>query len=316
MPKIKSQKTQTPVITKPSLERKLKIGIALGSGGAKGLAHIGVLKVLKKYGIELDMIAGTSMGAVIGAAYATGMPVEEIEALARRFFSSSSVFSVHNFHFFQESLIRPDDIKKSFYAFVGEKRFEDCKIKFVSVGIDLESGQEILLSKGKLLDSIEASSAYPGVFPPVFVDGHYMVDGGLLNPTPVNYLREENMDVIVGVHLSNLSTKQFISGMVFDKYYKKPEGMLKKHGVLERARLNMTLMIQVLMRSVEVAQKLNSKIVFLSSHPDLIVKPYTEDIGAFQFERIEEAIKSGEDAMEKEMPNLLQIIEMKKKDVI
>lgn len=297
-------------------ERKLKIGIAFGSGGAKGLAHIGVLKVLKKYGIELDMIAGTSMGAVIGAAFATGMTVEDIEANARRFFSSSSIFSIHNFHFFQESLIRPDDIKKSFYAFVGDKTFEDCGIKFVSVGLDLESGQEMLLSKGKLLDSVEASSAYPGVFPPVFVDGHYLVDGGLLNPTPVNYLREENMDIVIGVHLSNISTKQFISGMVWDKYYKKPTGITKKHGMLEQAKLNMTLMVQILMRTVEVAQKLNSKIVFLSSHPDLIIKPYTADIGAFQFERIDEAIKSGEEAMEKEMPKLLELIEMKKKDVV
>ena len=296
--------------------KKLKIGIAFGSGGAKGLAHIGVLKVLKKYGIEVDMIAGTSMGAVIGAAYASGMSIEEIEKLANKFFSASSIFSLHNFHFFQESLIRPDDIKKSYYSFVGDKRFEDCKIKFISVGIDLESGQEIQLSQGRLLDAIEASSAYPGVFPPVFVDGHYLVDGGLLNPTPVNYLREANMDVVIGVHLSNISTKQFISGMVWDKFYKKPVGIEKKHGMLEQAKLNMTLMVQILMRMVEVAQKLNSKIIFLTAHPDLVIKPYTEDIGVFQFERIKDAIKFGELAMEKEIPKLLQIIEMKKKDVV
>jgi len=308
-------KKTEPLINK-NTDKKIKIGIALGSGGAKGLSHIGVLKVLKKYGIELDMIAGTSMGAVIGAAYATGMPVDEIEKLAYRFFSASSIFSLHNFHFFQESLIRADDIKKSFYAFVDEKKFEDCNIKFISVGIDLESGQEIMLSKGSLLDAIEASSAYPGVFPPVFVDGHYLVDGGMLNPTPVNYLREANMDIVIGVHLSNISTKQFISGMVWDKFYKKPAGIQKKHGMLEQAKLNMTLMVQILMRMIEVSQKLNSKIVFLSSHPDLVIKPYTEDIGAFQFERIKEAIEYGEQAMEKEMPKLLQIIEMKKKDVV
>ena len=86
--------------------------------------------------------------------------------------------------------------------------------------------------------------------------------------------------------------------------------------MLEQAKLNIGLMIHILMRTIEVAQKLNGKVVFLTAHPDIIVKPYTEDIGMLQFERIKEAIKIGEDAMEKEMPKLLQLIEMKSKDVI
>ncbi|MBN1494178.1 patatin-like phospholipase family protein [Candidatus Peregrinibacteria bacterium] len=295
-------------------DKKIKIGIALGSGGAKGLAHIGVLKVLEKYNIKPDMIAGASMGAVVGSSYALGMSVEEIEQKAYEFFSASSIFSFHNFHFFQESLIRIDDIQKSFYAFVGDKRFEDCKIKFITLGMDLESGQEVVLSRGRLLEAVEASSAIPGIFPPVFVEGHYMVDGGLLNPTPVNYLREADMDIVLGVHLSNVTTKQFISAMVWDKFYKKPKDIKTKHKMLEQAKLNITLMVQILMRTIEVAQKLNGKIVFLSAHPDIIVKPYTEDVGMLQFERIKETIKFGEEAMEKEMPKLLKLIQMKQND--
>jgi len=304
------------VKVKKTEKRQLKIGLALGSGGAKGLAHIGVLKVLDKYGIKLDMLAGVSMGAVIGAAYALGTPVEEIEAKAMEFFAASNIFSFHNFHFFQESLIRMDDIRKSFFAFVGDKRFEDCKFKFITLGMDLESGQEVTLSRGRLLEAIEASSAIPGVFPPVFVDGHYMVDGGLLNPTPVNYLREANMDVVLGVHLSNVTTKQFISAMVWDKFYKKPKGIKTKHTMLEQAKLNMSLMIHILMRTIDVAQRVNGKIVMLTAHPDIIVTPYTEDIGMLQFERIKDAVRFGEEAMEKAMPRLLKIIEQKKKDLI
>ena len=100
-------------------ELNIKIGLALGSGGAKGLAHIGVLKVLEKYKIPLEMIAGSSMGAVIGSSYALGSSIKEIEEKAYQFFSASSIFSIHNFHFFQESLIRDTDIKKAFYRFCG-----------------------------------------------------------------------------------------------------------------------------------------------------------------------------------------------------
>jgi len=293
----------------------LKIGLALGSGGAKGLAHIGVLKVLEKYGIKIDLIAGSSMGGVVGASYALGMPIDEIEKRAREFFVASKIFSMSNFHFFQESLIRADDIRKAFYAFVEDHTFDDCKIKFLTLGLDLEAGKEIQLNTGKLVDALEASAAIPGIFPPVFVDGRYMVDGGLMNPTPVNYLREANMDVLIAVHVTNMTSKQFISGMVWDKYYKKPKSLQKTHrGMMEQAKLNMTLMIHILMRTIEVGRKLNSKIAFLSAHPDVVVTPYTEDIGMLQFERIDEAIQHGEEAMEKLIPKLLEIIARKKHD--
>lgn len=294
----------------------LKVGIALGSGGAKGLSHIGILKVLEKNGIKLDLITGASMGAVIGGGYSLGMSIEELEEKAYKFVAKNSIFSPNNFHYFHESLIREEDIKKVFFEFVGEKTFADCKIPFMALGLDLEEGKEVRMTEGRLLEAIEAASAIPGIFPPVFVDGKYMVDGGLLNPTPVDYLREQNMDIVIGVHTENLTARQYISAMVWDKFYKKP-GKLKKtkHGTLEQAKLNMTLMVHILMRTIEVARKLNGKIVFLTGHPDIIVEPCTMDIGMLQFERIAEAVKSGEKAMEKEMPKLKKFIKDKKKDL-
>ncbi|MFC1655745.1 patatin-like phospholipase family protein [Patescibacteria group bacterium] len=294
---------------------KVSIGLALGSGGAKGLAHFGVLKVLEKNGIKPDMITGSSMGAVIGAAYALGMPLKELEEKAYKFFSSSHIFKVRNFHFFHESLIRADDIRKGFYEFVGDHTFKDCKIPFMALGLDLESGEEVRITSGKLIDAIEAASAIPGIFPPVFFNGRYLVDGGLVNPTPVDYLREKNVDIIIGIHMTNITSKQFISAMVWDKFYKKP-GKLKKqkHGMLEQAKLNMTLMVHILLRTIEIARKLNAKIAFLTAHPDVVVQPYTMDIGMLEFERIGEAIRYGEEAMEREMPKLLKMIEERKKD--
>jgi NTE family protein len=299
----------------PTENEKVSIGIALGSGGAKGLAHFGVLKVIEQNNIKLDLITGSSMGAVIGAAYALGMPLDELQEKAYKFFSASHIFRINNFHFFHESLIRAEDIRKGFFEFVGDKTFDDCKIPFMALGLDLESGNEVRITKGKLLNAIEAAAAIPGIFPPVFVDGKYLVDGGLVNPTPVDYLREKNMDIVIGVHTTNLTSRQFISGMVWDKYYKKPDKIQKtKHGMLERAKLNITLMVHILMRTIEVARKLNARVSFLTAHPDIIVRPYTVDIGMLEFDRMDEAVECGEEAMKKELPKLMKLIERKKED--
>ncbi|MCD6109476.1 patatin-like phospholipase family protein [bacterium] len=295
----------------------LKIGLALGSGGAKGLSHIGILKVLEENEIIPDLITGASMGAIIGAGYSLGMPIKEIEEKACEFFTLDSIFSPTNFHYFHESLIRIEDIRKVFYEFVGDSTFADCKIPFMALGLDLEEGEEVRMTEGRLLEAVEAASAIPGIFPPVFVDERYMVDGGLLNPTPVDYLRESKMDIVIGVHTENLTARQYISAMVWDKFYKKPDKLKKqtKRGMLEQAKLNMTLMINILMRTIEVARKLNEKIAFLTGHPDIIIEPYTMDIGMLQFERIEEAIKYGEEAAKKQIPKLKKIIRDKKKDL-
>jgi len=294
----------------------LKIGVALGAGGAKGLAHIGALRVLEEYGIKPDLITGSSMGAVIGAGYCLGMSLDEVESKAREFFSENRIFSPNNFHYFHESLIRIEDIRKVFYEFVSDKTFEDCKIKFVAFGLDLEEGQEVVFSKGNLLDAVEASSAYPGIFPPVFVDGKYVVDGGMLNSTPVDYLREQNMDVVIGIRTKNMTSRQYISAMVWDRFYNKPSALKNtKHGMLEQAKLNMNLMVHILMRTIEVTGSLSEKISFLTGHPDIVMDPYTMDIGVLQFERIDEAVKAGEEAARKEMPKLLEIINAKKKDL-
>lgn len=294
----------------------LKVGIALGSGGAKGLAHIGILKVLEKHGIIPDFVTGASMGSVIGAGYCLGKSVDEIRELALKFFAANSIFAPNNFHYFHESLIRPEDIRKVFYEVVGDKTFEDCKIPFLALGLDLEEGKEVRMTTGRLLEAVEASSAIPGIFPPVFIDGKYMVDGALLNPTPVDCLRERDMDIVIGVRTENLTSRQYISAMVWDKFYKKPgEIDTTKHGLLEQAKLNMNLMIHILMRTIEVARDLNEKIAILTGHPDVIMEPQTMDMGMLQFERIDEAIKAGEEAAEKQMPRLLKLMDEKQKDL-
>ncbi|MBU1446094.1 patatin-like phospholipase family protein [Patescibacteria group bacterium] len=294
----------------------LKIGIAFGSGGAKGLSHIGVLRVLDKYGIKLDLIAGTSMGAIVGGIYALGIDTQEIERRMREFFSNNTIFSSRNFHFFHESLIRQDDIADVFNGVIGDAKFEDTKIDFMALALDLESGLEHRMTTGKMAKAMEAASAIPALFPPVYMDTKYLVDGGLMNATPVDYLREKKMDIVIGVHTKSVTAKQYISAMVWEKFYKKPAGMkTKKRGMLEQAKINMTLLVHILMRTIEVARKLNSKISFLTAHPDVVITPETEGMGLLEFNKIDEAIKAGEVAMEEQMPKLLEVIARKQAEL-
>lgn len=293
----------------------LKIGIAFGSGGVKGCAHIGILRVLEKYGIKLNLISGTSMGAIVGGMYAVGLNPAEIERRFYKFFGENTIFSSRNWHYFHESLIRREDIDAGFQGMIGDATFDDLKIPFMALALDLEAGQEERITEGKMAKVLVAVSAIPGLFPPVYIKGKYLVDGGLINATPVDYLREKEMDIVMGVHMSSITAKQYISAMVWDKYYKKPDGIKKKkRGIIEQAKLNITLLIHIISRTMDIARKLNSKISFLTAHPDIIVKPETYGMGLLEFKRIKEAVKAGEDAMEAEIPKLLEIIKRKKEE--
>ncbi|MBA4336616.1 hypothetical protein C0416_02470 [bacterium] len=297
-------------------KRRLKIGLALGSGGAKGLAHIGCLKVLEEYGIKPDMITGTSMGAIIGAGYALGYNAKELESVARESFVGSDIYSFDNFHFFHEGLLSRELIEPMYFSMVGNKNFEDCKIPFMALACDLESGQEVHLTKGRLLDAIQASSAIPVVFPPVFIDGRYMVDGAMINPTPVDYLRRHGMDMIIGVHNADPVCRQFISGLVWDKNYRKPDQLKKeKKGKLEQIKMNIKVIFEVLMRVVEITQEANLHAVFIGARPDVVIEPDTTDFSVTNFDKLESVVNSGEEAMRKKIESIFKVIEHKKKDL-
>jgi len=297
-------------------ERKLKIGLALGSGGAKGLAHIGCLKVLEEYGIKPDMITGTSMGAIIGAGYALGYSAKHLENLARTSFIGNDIYGFDNFHFFHEGLISRELIEPMYFSMVGNRHFEDCEIPFMALACDLEAGKEVHLTKGRLLEAIQASSAIPVLFPPVFIDGKYMVDGAMINPTPVDYLRRHGMDVIIGVHTADPVCRQFISGIVWEKNYKKPTQLkVKKKSKLEQVKMNVKVIFEALMRVVEITQEANLRAVFIGARPDIIVEPDTTKYSIMNFDELESVVTSGEEAMRKKMESVLKVIEHKKKDL-
>ena len=176
-----------------------KIGLALSGGGARGFAHIGVLKVLEENGIRVDLIAGTSAGSIVGAAYAAGLSAAEVEAVGRKIrWSNMTRFSYSPRAVFSNAVMGKF-IRRHFPA----ERFEDLKIPFAAVACDLIGGEAVVLKdSGDLIFAIRASCAVPGVFAPLRDDeGRLLVDGGVVEPIPTKTLKEMGADVVIAVDL-------------------------------------------------------------------------------------------------------------------
>ncbi|AHM04925.1 protein YchK [Roseibacterium elongatum DSM 19469] len=180
------------------MTRRPKIGLALGSGGARGWCHLGVLSVLDEMGVEADIIAGCSMGALVGAAEAGGVRAE-LDAWARAL-TQTSFLGLVDFRPQSGGLVAGEAI-----ADVLSDWGLDCDIgalarPFTAVATRLDNGREIWLGDGPLLPAVRASIAIPGLFTPQFIDGHWLVDGGLTNPVPVSVARARGADIIIAVN--------------------------------------------------------------------------------------------------------------------
>lgn len=289
--------------------KKVKIGVAMGGGGAKGAAHIGILKVFEKYNISIDSIVGSSAGAIIGASYALGLTADQIFQQSAKF-SKMKLLRLGNFHIFNESLMKSRDVKNAIQELVGEHTFDDLKIPFQAVAVDLESGKEVLLHSGKLWESLRASSAIPGIFSPYFLNEKYLVDGGLLNSVPVNYLREQkDIDIVIGIQLGDLTSKQYISGIVWERYYRK--NLKNMLGYFKILKINSTLMFHILLRSIDILRDEVQNYRYQTARPDIIIAPEIGHISFLEMEHYADAMKEGEKAAEKTIPQLLELISKK-----
>ncbi len=203
-----------------------KFGIALGGGGARGLAHIGVLEVLEENKLIPSFVAGTSMGAVIGAMYCLAGSAGDLKKKAEKMIHSEEFekFGLRKFYtkfgnvferfkrelfekiylgelFFKRSYFRDEATKKLFFDLFGYAEFSDLKIPFVCNAVDIKSGEEVIFSEGRLLDAVRASCAIPGIFPPYVNKTRILVDGGVVNNIPVELVKRSGVDVILAVYL-------------------------------------------------------------------------------------------------------------------
>jgi len=184
-----------------------KIGLALGSGGAKGLAHIGVIKILEENDISIDFIAGSSIGAIIGGFYSATKNIKQIEeiALSTNWRQLLSLIDPS----LRQGLIGGEKIKKFIERHIGRIKFQDLKIPFSAVATDLETGEIISINQGEVVSAIRASISIPLVFKPVNREGRLLADGGLSLPVPVEVARKMGAELVIAV---NLDADYFASG--------------------------------------------------------------------------------------------------------
>ncbi|GAA0842737.1 patatin-like phospholipase family protein [Marinobacter szutsaonensis] len=178
-----------------------RIGLALGGGAAKGIAHIGVLKAFEEEQIPIHCISGTSAGALIASYYAFGRPAESILSIC----STLNLSKIINFTFERGGLFSTDNIRAMIHRDLGDCRIEDARIPLAICATDIETGEQLVFRKGNLADAVCASMAVPGLFVPVEVDGRVLVDGGLVENVPISPLESMGAGITVAIDLSHVS---------------------------------------------------------------------------------------------------------------
>lgn len=183
-----------------SLQSNKKIGYALGGGAARGLSHIGVLKVLEEHSIFPDIITGTSIGALIGALYAGGIKIGDIEQFALRLDFKRLVL-LADMTLPLSGLIGGKRVISLLKSILGDLTFSQLKYDFACVATDIKTGEQVVIHDGSLIEAIRASISLPGIFTPVCIKGRYLVDGGLVNEVPVSVCREMGAEYVIGVNV-------------------------------------------------------------------------------------------------------------------
>ena len=258
------------------MEQRLKIGLALGSGLARGLAHIGVLKVFEEEGLKIDYIAGSSMGAVIAALYACGVKISLMERLAQRITRRDWM----DFNFPRMGLIAGDRLEELIYLLSGRRRIEELPLPLAVVGADLLEGKLLVFREGSIARTVRASCSIPGVFNPVEVEGRLVVDGGVLERVPVKAVREMGADIAIGVDVSAITGKYGINH-IFD----------------------------VLLKTIDIMSREVHR--FKIQEANLVITPDMQEIAPFHFHLAREAIEKGEEAARKSIPVLKQLMAAK-----
>ncbi len=182
-------------------KKEFKIGVAFGGGGARGLSHIGVIKAFEQFGLKFDYVAGTSVGSLVGAAYANGLTSDEIYNIAKRL----RVKDIRtNKVFFMPS--KTDGIERLVEDIVGEKKIENLKIPFSAVAVDIKTTKQVCISRGNLAKAVAGSCCVPGFFHPVEFGNRLLCDGGLQNTIPANIPRYFGCDFVIAVDCNSTRT--------------------------------------------------------------------------------------------------------------
>jgi len=308
--------------------KKKKVGIALGSGSARGWSHIGVIRSLQEARIPIDVACGSSIGALVAGSLAAGF-LDPLDRWARRL-TWSYLLGFMDVMIPRSGLIEGERITNYFRQNLSDSNIEDLAIPFVAVATDLKTGKEVYLREGSLMDAIRASISLPGVFTPYRYNGYWLVDGGLVNPVPVSLCRSMGADIVVAVNLnSDIMGKPRLRRLADP-----PPGARNGDNPQAKGRWNAFLnhlaqqrniplfthlfqeqpgkgpsIFDVMATSVYIMQDRITRQQLTVDPPEILVKPKLADIGLLEFNRAEEAIAEGKRAMDRLLPKLRDLIE-------
>jgi NTE family protein len=273
-----------------------KIGLALGGGGARGLAHIGVLKVLLREHIPIDAIAGTSMGGIVGAMHAVGLSPEQMEAEATKRGEIGQIFKLIDLRLIGSGLLGGKRIKKLLIEMLGaDTTFADLRIPFAVASVDYISGREVVLKEGKVADAVRATMSVPGVFEPVELNGLQLLDGGVLNNVPVDVARDLGAEKVIAVDvLPNFQLNQPGQDPIVPP--------LKTKGTPKAYRQLLHVELVMIAALTELRLK--------ETKPEAILRPNLPvDMDLLlSFDRPQEAIECGVQAAEAALPQLRALL--------
>lgn len=282
--------------------QKKKLGLALSGGAARGWAHVGVLQALSEAGIKIDFLAGTSIGALIGAFFVTGnLPV--LREMAKSF-NKRKALRFFDFAWSKEGFMGGRQVIKFIRSYCGDVALEDLPIPFAVVAVDLRTGEETVLRQGSLVEAVRASIAIPGLFAPVHREGSILIDGSMANPLPVKPVRDAGAEWVIGVDLNwdpplantegTEKRQQTSDGK--SRLPKKRGTFTGKYSAHRQGKVNWR---EIMVSSMIVLEKHLTRARLTTEPCDLLIRPAVGNISTFDFDRSEAGVKAGYEAAEK-----------------
>ena len=307
-----------------------RIALALGSGAARGLAHIGVLKVFHENSIPVHIVAGSSMGAFIGALYAAGLSVEQIEEIAcnvdLKLTAKMMMPSLK-----RSGLVAGERIKNLINTIVGNLNIDDCKIPFAAVATDLMSGEEIVIRHGSLTEAVRASISIPAIFTPVRYKNGFLVDGGLVNPVPVSVAKNMGADIVIAVNVTpsiyqkvenitienekndknemlatsskmlNLLIGRYVQQKV-DKFTSGIKNMIDIDKNQQGKKSPAPNIVTTILQTIHIMENEILQLKIEQTPPDVLIDPIIDTISLLDFHKAKEIIHAGEEAANDALP--------------
>lgn len=306
-----------------------KIGLALGSGSARGWSHIGVIQGLREEGIPIDMVCGTSIGAIVGGALAAGA-LDQLDEWVREL-SWADIIGFMDVMFPRSGLIEGDKIIKFFKKNFTDPNIEDLPTPFAAVATDLMSGQEVWLREGSLMDAVRASISMPGIFVPFRQGERWLVDGGLVNPVPVSVCRAMGADIVIAVNLNSdivgkrrpqkapprrntPPKKEKAPGKLREQLTAYVNSTVRRGRSLIPARFGPgdsdrdPSLFEVMTTATNIMQDCITRQRLAGDPPDLLISPRLAHIGLLEYNRADETIQEGRHTLEMSLPLLRDII--------